>query len=122
MDSEVTTPKRNEAVAPVPNCDDVVANIKPAAFVVRSPDHAPFQAVTLTEHEDITAALRRQKDALQGEVSRLRAKVEGARVLAQHWQGMAAESWGEDKRDAALQSCCDELLETLNLEPTTDGR
>jgi len=60
-------------------------------------------------------------DALQGEVSRLRAKVEGARVLAKHWQGMAAESWGESQRDAALQSCHDALIATLNLEPPTDG-
>ena len=33
--------------------------------------------------------------------------------LAQKWQDKAAESWGEDKDDAARQACCDELRELV---------
>lgn len=32
-----------------------------------------------------------------------------ALALAQKWQDKAADSWGEDKDDAARQACCDEL-------------
>lgn len=119
----MTTPKRNEAVAPVPNFDDVMANIKPAAFVVRGPDHSPFQAVTLTEHEDITAALRRQRDALQGEVSRLREReAELSAFVLTLWDEYtsAAEYMGEGC--LGVDPYRKAQLDALNLEPPTDGR
>ena len=59
-------------------------------------------------------------------VAELRAKADAAerRVaaaleLAQKWQDKAADSWGEDKDDAARQQCCDELRATLTgADPT----
>ena len=59
-------------------------------------------------------------------VAELRAKADAAerRVaaaleLAQKWEDKAADSWGEDKDDAARQQCCDELRATLTgADPT----
>lgn len=36
-----------------------------------------------------------------------------ALALAQSWQDKAADSWGENKDDAARQACCDELRELV---------
>lgn len=36
-----------------------------------------------------------------------------ALALAQDWQDKAADSWGEDKDDAARQTCCDELRDLV---------
>jgi hypothetical protein len=120
----LATPKRCEAVAPVPNCDDVVANIKPAAFVVRGPDHAPFKAVSLTEHDDITAALRRQKDALQGEVSRLREDAAMFRWLTRYPNLYTVADLLKSDQYVTLRRACESLMPTDpdNLEPPTDGQ
>ena len=46
-------------------------------------------------------------------------RVAAALELAQKWQDKAADSWGEDKDDAARQQCCDELRATLTgADPT----
>ena len=69
-------------------------------------DHAVlYSAATVAE-------LRAKADAAERRVA-------AALELAQKWQDKAADSWGEDKDDAARQQCCDELRATLTgADPT----
>ena len=58
-----------------------------------------------------------QRKLLAGEAAERR--VAAALELAQKWEDKAADSWGEDKDDAARQQCCDELRATLTgADPT----
>ena len=58
-----------------------------------------------------------QRKLLAGEAAERR--VAAALELAEKWEDKAADSWGEDKDDAARQQCCDELRATLTgADPT----
>lgn len=119
----MTTPKRDEAVAPY---------VKPAVFHVLVedkgqlspstgfPSYRAVAAVTLEEHEQCVAAL-------QVEVSRLRAVVDEARrAIGDHHAPndcyATGPLTGDEYSDLVQCPACSFLAMFANLEPPTDGR
>lgn len=121
----MTTPKRNEAVAP---CAWIVSNggqcCEPWVFFEKSEvDAMPSACIADPVYSQQTI------DALQGEVSRLRAIADAARIYFHGYcqdeasdevDGNGRGRWtgcpAYQIRDALA------LKEALNLEPPTDGR
>lgn len=111
-----------------PKDNEVDEKVMPVAWIVTNGGEScePWLEYEQSEVDALPAVCIAEPLYSAATVAELRAKADAAerRVaaaleLAQKWEDKAADSWGEDKDDAARQQCCDELRATLTgADPT----